>query len=301
MGAASVSGRGGAGSTRGHSFDGEVFEVLLGRGGAAVRRGGALAVAAGRGAPWAVVAAVVAAPRVAAAAAVALGALALLQHRRKSFSARVAAVAVPVVMGWVDEALRDLRLDQLKGLRGRVLDVGCGDAPYLEYARGKPVELYVCLEPNPGLQGAVKARAEKLLPVDGIRVEQFAGTLEELPAGNYPEGSFDAVILGNVLCEVPDPKAAVARCRALLRPGGRVYFCEHVLDQDVPLRRALQRAINPWWSVVSDGCNCNRDSVATLRGAFGAPNVASLPVYLDHIPFPWLARFELGVAVHRGP
>ena len=130
-------------------------------------------------------------------------------------------------MGSVDAALRDLRTDLLKGLRGRVLDVGCGDAPYLEYARGNPdVELYVCVEPNPGLQGAIRARAGRLGP-QSFRVEVAACTLEELPGGaaGYAEGSFDAVILGNVLCELPDPAAALAQCRSARSTLRRLSTC----------------------------------------------------------------------------
>ncbi len=293
---AGPSGRGGGGG--GPLFDGEAFGVFW-RGGRAVRR--PRWAAAGRVLPWVTVAVAVAKPGVALAGAAGLAGAAVVLALSPRLSARLAAAAVPVVMASVDTALRDLRTDLLKGLRGRVLDVGCGDAPYLEYARGNPgLELYVCLEPNPGLQEAIRARAGRLGP-QSFQVEQVACTLEELPRGGagYLEGSFDAVILGNVLCELPDPAAALAQCRRLLRPGGRVYFCEHVLDGESPLRRALQHAINPWWRVVSDGCNCNRDSVARLQEAFGAGNVLAQTVYLDHIPLPWLARFELGLAVRR--
>ena len=282
----------------GRLFDGEAFRVLR-RGGRAVRR--PRWAAAGRALPWAAVAGAVVNPGVALAGVAGLVGAAVVQALSPRLSARLAAAAVPVVMGSVDSALRDLRTDLLKGLRGRVLDVGCGDAPYLQYAQGNPgVELYVCLEPNPGLQEAIRARAGRLGP-QSFRVDQVACTLEELPGGGagYLEGSFDAVILGNVLCELPDPATALAQCRRLLRPGGRVYFCEHVLDGESPLRRALQRAINPWWRVVSDGCNCNRDSVARLQEAFGAGNVLAQTVHLDHMPLPWLARFELGLAVRR--
>ena len=69
---------------------------------------------------------------------------------------------------------------------------------------------------------------------------------------------FDWVILGNVLCEVPDPVAVVAHIDRLLKPGGKVYFSEHVAHPTGTWARALQDAVNPWWCVVSDGCHCNR-------------------------------------------
>jgi len=69
---------------------------------------------------------------------------------------------------------------------------------------------------------------------------------------------FDWIVVGNVLCEVPNPHAVVAHVDRLLKPGGNVYFSEHHAHPDGTWARALQEAVNPWWCVVSDGCNCNR-------------------------------------------
>ena len=65
---------------------------------------------------------------------------------------------------------------------------------------------------------------------------------------------FDRIILGNVLCEVDDPVSFLKTVDTLLKPGGRVYFSEHVLDSG--WRRTLQELVSPWWALVSDGCHC---------------------------------------------
>ncbi len=95
---------------------------------------------------------------------------------------------------------------------------------------------------------------------------------------------FDAVILGNVLCEVPAPAAVLAQVDRLLAPGGVVYFSEHVASPPGTLARRLQRAVQPWWGLVSDGCHCDRDTLATLAAVSGWDGVsweyAAAPVLL---------------------
>ena len=56
----------------------------------------------------------------------------------------------------------------------------------------------------------------------------------------------------------------------------------------------MQDIVAPWWERVSDGCCCNRRTLQTIKGHTGWE--------IRHWTFrdstlPWLAQFELGVAV----
>mmetsp|Transcript_14287 Transcript_14287/g.1282 ORF Transcript_14287/g.1282 Transcript_14287/m.1282 type:complete len:85 (+) Transcript_14287:531-785(+) len=55
----------------------------------------------------------------------------------------------------------------------------------------------------------------------------------------YGEGYFDSIVLGNVLCEVPNIKSALDACYKLLKPGGRIYYIEHVIDSEGTTRRKV--------------------------------------------------------------
>jgi 2-polyprenyl-3-methyl-5-hydroxy-6-metoxy-1,4-benzoquinol methylase len=89
---------------------------------------------------------------------------------------------------------------------GRLLDVGCGQGLFLARARerGWRVAGVEILEP-------VAARARER----GLEV--FHGTLEE---ARFPEGSFDAVTLREVIEHVVDPVALLSEIARVLRPGG---------------------------------------------------------------------------------
>lgn len=89
---------------------------------------------------------------------------------------------------------------------GRLLEVGCGQGQFLERAaeRGWSVQGVEILPP-------VAARARER----GLEV--FLGTLEE---ARFPVGSFDAVVMREVIEHVVEPVALLREVARVLRPGG---------------------------------------------------------------------------------
>jgi len=86
---------------------------------------------------------------------------------------------------------------------------------------------------------------------------------EELP---FADGSFDVVVSTLVLCGVDDVGRSLAEVRRVLRPGGRLVFLEHVRAPDGSRLARAQDRFNPLWRAVA-GCDCNRDTVASLEAA----------------------------------
>ena len=99
-----------------------------------------------------------------------------------------------------------------------VLDVGCGRGAVLgpAAAAAGPTGRVVGTDLAPGMVARTAAA--------------FAGrpnvtvTTGDAQAPAFPEASFDVVTAGLVLFFLPDPPAALAAYRRLLRPGGRLAF-----------------------------------------------------------------------------
>ncbi len=112
--------------------------------------------------------------------------------------------------------LDDLRLQELASLvdlaGARVLDVGCGIGTMLaRLARlGAAVR---AVDPD----GAAVEFVAETLGIAGVEL----GTLESL---REPDGSFDVVLLQDVLEHVVAPRAMLERAVVLLRPGGILYL-----------------------------------------------------------------------------
>ncbi len=133
---------------------------------------------------------------------------------------------------------------------GIVLEVGMGSGLNLPFYDADKVERVFGLEPSEGM----RQLAQPNLARSRIEVEWL-----DLPGEQVPleDDSVDTVLLTYTLCTIPDFRGALAQMRRVLRPGGRLLFCEHGAAPDASVRRWQDR-INPLWSMVSGGCNLNR-------------------------------------------
>jgi 2-polyprenyl-3-methyl-5-hydroxy-6-metoxy-1,4-benzoquinol methylase len=117
----------------------------------------------------------------------------------------------PAVMEWLQEKLYAWRAGQvlrrLQRKNARVLDVGCGHGHLLHAFQRNGCDV----TGTEFSDGACRYAREVLkLPV---RV----GELREL---NFPDGSFDVVVMWHVLEHVSDPRPTLAEVARILRPGG---------------------------------------------------------------------------------
>lgn len=145
-----------------------------------------------------------------------------------------------------------------------VLDVGSGGGHYIKYF--SKASYIVALEPVEKMHPIIMKRAIEEVKIDPNRLELVSDTLEVFLKNNpHRIETFDWIILGNVLCEVDHQQSTLNTIHQLLKPGGHVYFSEHIASPKGSWNRLFQNCINPIWSTVSGGCNCNRDSLEMLQ------------------------------------
>jgi ubiquinone/menaquinone biosynthesis C-methylase UbiE len=185
----------------------------------------------------------------------------------------------------------DLRRELLEGLAGRVLEVGAGAGTNLAHLPPSVVEV-VAVEPEPYL----RAQAERAAQDVAVGVTVVDGAADRLPA---EDASVDAVVCSLVLCTVPDPAAALAEVRRVLRPGGRLHLWEHVRADGGPLARVQQVLDRTVWPMIGGGCHTARDTVAAVEAAgFTVERLRRFQWPDTRIPAP-TAPMVLGTAVRR--
>ncbi|MGE0159342.1 MAG: class I SAM-dependent methyltransferase [Gemmatimonadales bacterium] len=141
--------------------------------------------------------------------------------------------------------------------RGRVLEIGIGSGLNLPFYDAARVERLLGLDPSPQMRRmAAKAAARAAFDVD------FVSTSSEEIA--LDDESVDTVVTTYTLCTIPDAVRALRETARVLKPGGRLLFCEHGLAPDASVRRWQHRA-NTWWGRIGGGCNLDRDIPALLK------------------------------------
>ena len=154
--------------------------------------------------------------------------------------------------------LGDLRPEVLAKAEGMVVEIGAGTG--LNFAHyPATVNEVVATEPDPHmLKRAREAANTASVP---LRIERAPA--DELPV---EDGTVDTVVATLVFCTIPDPAAALAEIRRVLKPGGAMLFLEHVRATEPGLARWQDR-IQPVWSFFGAGCHPNRDTTAAFERA----------------------------------
>jgi len=147
--------------------------------------------------------------------------------------------------------------------QGRILEIGIGTGLNLEHYDKAKVEKVVGLDP--GLDAGLEMHrlARKRVKRVGFVVELVGLSAERI---SYEDSAFDTVVVTYSLCTIPDPVAALEEMRRVLKPGGKLVFCEHGLAPDASVRRWQDR-LTPLWAKLAGGCRLNRDIPSLLREA----------------------------------
>ncbi len=178
---------------------------------------------------------------------------------RPSWGARAnAAVYDPFLHLGELRGMRARRAELVAGARGRVLEVGAGTGLNLPHYPAGLASLLLT-EPDPGMAARLRRRVRR----SGRTAAVVEAGADLLPVA---DSSIDTVVSTMVLCTVPDPAAALREITRVLRPDGRLLFCEHVLSDDPRLARRQRRRADAWAGFAA-GCRCDRsllDEIAAV-------------------------------------
>ncbi len=142
---------------------------------------------------------------------------------------------------------------------GVVLEIGIGSGLNLPYYSGDKVTRIIGLDPSPELN----AMAEKTAAELGLSVEFVLASAETI---DLPDDHVDTVLVTYTLCTIPDAVRAAKEMRRVLKPEGKILFCEHGLAPDQSVAK-WQGRIDPLWGMIAGGCHLNRDIPKLIRSA----------------------------------
>lgn len=168
--------------------------------------------------------------------------------------------------------VRQQREKVVSGAAGIVLEIGVGSGLNMAHYDKAKVTKIIGLDPSMQMQ----ARAKKRIADAGLDVELIALSAEKIP---LDDESVDTVLVTYTLCTIPEPIDALKEMNRVLKPAGKLIFCEHGRAPDEKVRRWQDR-LTPYWKKFSGGCHLNRDIPELLsEGGFSSDDLQTM--YLE--------------------
>ena len=140
---------------------------------------------------------------------------------------------------------------------GEILEIGFGSGLNVPYYDPSKVKKIWALEPSEGM----RRKAQPAVIGTDMDIEFITLPGEQIP---LDDNSVDTVLMTYTLCTIADTEAALQGMRRVLKPEGRLLYCEHGKAPDDNVAR-WQNRLNPAWSRIAGGCQMNRDIPALIN------------------------------------
>lgn len=154
-------------------------------------------------------------------------------------------------------AVMEQRAQLIPQAQGSVLEMGIGTGLNLAYYDPGKVTRICGVDPAVEMHTLARKRAAQIrIPVETVPLE-----LQKIAA---PTGSFDTVVTTFTLCTIADVEDALKEMHRVLKPEGKLLFCEHGLSPDASVQK-WQHRLTPLWMPLAGGCHLDRDIPALIR------------------------------------
>jgi ubiquinone/menaquinone biosynthesis C-methylase UbiE len=134
---------------------------------------------------------------------------------------------------------------------GKVLEIGIGSGLNLPFYNPKEISSLTAIDPS------ISMWKKNDIPVENLpfKFDFLEAYAEDIPVGS---NNFDTVLVTYTLCSIPEIDKAFSEIRRVLKPTGKLVFCEHGKAPDKNIEK-WQRRMNPLWKRLGGGCNLHRD------------------------------------------
>jgi SAM-dependent methyltransferase len=141
--------------------------------------------------------------------------------------------------------------DLYRKIDGLVVEIFPGTGINFNYLPNKTD--WIGIEPNETFYDTLLTQAK----IKGIHARLLSFADAKIPLS---DNTADAVICSLVFCSINHPKQLIAEIKRVLKPGGRFFFIEHVIDAKYTPLWLVQHILNPINRIITQGCNCNRST-----------------------------------------
>lgn len=143
--------------------------------------------------------------------------------------------------------------------QGVVLDIGIGSGLNIPFYNKSNINHLYGLDPSSELIEIAKRVAK----IHELEIEFLKCGAESIPLA---DNSIDTIVITYTMCTIPDISLSNAEMFRVLKPNGKLLFCEHGIAPDESVAK-WQKIINPAWNKIAGGCNLNRDIPRLIKSS----------------------------------
>ena len=160
---------------------------------------------------------------------------------------------------------------------GKVLEIGIGSGLNLPFYEPEIVHSIVGIDPSTEMLGLTN----KMHSETTVQVELITASADNLPLDNH---QFDCIVSCFTLCSISKIQESFEEIRRVLKPKGKLIFCEHGKAPDGNIYN-WQKRLNPIWNKLGGGCNLTRDIPAIIQNE-GFKITTMQNMYIPHNSIP---------------
>ena len=154
------------------------------------------------------------------------------------------------------KALSEIRSELIPQVKGNVLEIGAGTGVNFDYYDIENLSKLTVVDLKFNSFITNKPLNSKM------NIQYVTGNAETLP---FPDETFDNVVSTLIYCSVDNAEKALSEVYRVLKPGGKMYFIEHVLPEEKHCRH-LVNSLNGAWKCIGK-CNVNRETYKLIKNA----------------------------------
>lgn len=159
--------------------------------------------------------------------------------------------------------------------KGNVLEIGIGSGLNIPFYEPNRIEKIWGIDPSEELISMAKNQISPETP----NIELIVAKAEEI---DFDDHVFDTVLMTYTMCTISSLPESFSQLTRVIKPNGKLIFCEHGLAPDENVIK-WQNRINTFWPKISGGCNINK-KIPNIITSAGFSIVDLETMYLPSTP-----------------
>ena len=143
--------------------------------------------------------------------------------------------------------------------KGNILEIGIGSGLNIPFYEAEGIDKIWGIDPSEELVAMAKNQVKDDTP----EIEFIISKAEEI---DFDDAFFDTILMTYTMCTINNLSEAFTELKRVIKPTGKLIFCEHGMAPDKNVIK-WQNRINTFWPKISGGCNINKEIPSIIESS----------------------------------